>query len=167
LTTKGLAVDGVNNCGSNVHRFKKDRNLMDESLLSFADVGASTIETTPISKMGEFKGRLLYSKQSIVGYGCNDSTISATTTAADGSPNWSMGDEALPLGFFDPKTAEFNDSIENRVRAKLMINFGNPFKDKRGDSIIPELYSGQRPPLRTNMSKVDISQGSPPHGMTI
>jgi hypothetical protein len=114
--------------------------------------------------MGEFKGRLLFSRQSIVGYGCNDSSTSATTTAPDGSPNWSMDDDVLPLGFFDSKTGEFSDSMENRFRAKLMINFGNPYKDKRGDSIVPEAFVSQRPPLRKNMSEINSIQDSPPHG---
>ena len=165
LTTRGLAVEGVNNCGSNVHRYNANRNLMDESLLTLVGVGASSVESTPISKMGEFKGRLLFSKQSIMGYGYNDSTFSPMTTAADGSPNWSMDDDVLPLGFFDPKTGEFNDNMENRYRTKLMINFGNPYKDKRGDSIVPEAFFSQRPPLRKHMTEVDRSaQGSPPHG---
>lgn len=154
----------MNNGGTNVHRLNAQRDLLDEPLLSLVNAGASTIETTTINKMGEFKGRLLFCKQSIMGYGCNDSTFSATSTAADGSPNWSMGDDTLPLGFFDPKTAEFNDSMENRIRAKLFINFGNPYKDKRGDSIVPEKFSSQRPPLRKNMSRIATVQGSPPHG---
>ncbi len=138
---------------------------MDESLLSLVGVGASTVEMTPISKMGEFKGRLLFSKQPIVGYGCNDSTVAAATTAADGSPTWSMSDDVLPSGFFDPKTGEFNDNMENRIRTKLMINFGNPYKDKRGNPIVPEEFISQRPPLRKNMSdNAESPQGSPPHG---
>ncbi len=164
LSTRGLSVEGVNNCGTNVHRVNVKRNLMDEPLLSLINFGASTIERTPISKMGEFKGRLLFSKQPIIGYGCNDSAFSSITTAANGEPNWSIGDDVLPLGFFDPKTAEFNDSIENRMRAKLLINFGNPYKEKRGDSIIPEAFVSQRPPLRKNMSTISTTPGSPPHG---
>ena len=164
LTTRGLAVEGVKNCGTNIHHFKAQQNILDQPLLSLVGVGASTIESTPINRMGEFKGRLLFSKQSVVGYGCNDSTFSTATTAADGSPNWSVSDDVLPLGFFDPKTAEFNDSMENRIRAKLVINFGNPYKDKRGNSIVPEAFFSQRPPLRKNMSRIDTVQGSPPHG---
>ncbi len=165
LSCSGLAVEGVHNSGSNVHHCKNNRSLMDAPLLSLTGVGASTIEMTPIKNMGEFKGRLLFTKQPFMGYGCNDSTISAATTAADGSPIWSMSDESLPLGFFDPKTAEFNDSLENRIRAKLSINFGNPYKTKKGDSIIPEAFMSQRPLFRRRkMSENDDSvQGSPPH----
>ena len=167
LSCSGLAVEGVHNGGSNVHRCKAKRNLMDEPLLSLTGVGASTLQTAPIKSMGEFKGRLLFSRQSIIGYGCNDSTVSAATTAADGSPIWSMNDESLPMGFFDPKTGEFNDSMENRIRAKLAINFGNPFKTKKGDSIIPEAFASQRPSLRRKPSETVLIQGSPPHGKSI
>jgi len=164
LTTRGLSVEGVSNSGTNVHHVNAKRTVMDEPLISLLDIGASTLESTPVNKMGEFKGRLIFSKHSIIGYGCNDNTYSATTTAADGSPKWSIGDDVLPLGFFDPKTAEFNDSVENRIRSKLVINFGNPFKEKRGDSIIPEAFYSQRPPSRKNMSTFSSVLGSPPHG---
>ncbi len=164
LSCVGLAVEGVHNSGSNVHRVKAKRSLMDEPLLSLAGVGVSTLESTPIKNMSEFKGRLLFSRQPIIGYGCNDSTVSAATTAADGSPIWSMADDALPIGFFDPKTAQFNDSLENRIKAKLSINFGNPYKTKKGDSIIPENWTAQRPSFRRKISDTDSNLGSPPHG---
>ena len=64
MTTRGLAVEGVNNCGSNVHRYNAKRDIMDESLLSLVGVGAAAVERRSISKMGEFKGRLLLSKVS-------------------------------------------------------------------------------------------------------
>jgi len=167
LTTRGLAVEGVNNSGTNTHRCIANRSLMDESLITIAGVGASTINEVPISKMGDFKGRLLFSKQPIIGNGCNDSTVSATTTAADGSPVWSMDDDSLPASFFDPQSGEFCDNIETRIRTKLSINFGNPFNDKRGNSIIPEQFASQRPPLRKRIRQHDLdttsAQGSPPH----
>ena len=127
---------------------------------------------TSINKMGDFKERLLWSRQPVVGYGSNDSTGSATTTAADGSPIWSVDDDALPLSFFDPKTGEFTDSVQTRVRARLMINFGNPYKDKRGDSLVPQNYINQRPPLHDEWSQQSESSsltppGSPPHGTSI
>lgn len=167
FTTRGLAVEGVNNDGTNCHRFNTKHSLMDESLLSVAGVGASTLNKTVVSKMGDFKERLLWSRQPIVGYGCNDSTGSATTTARDGSPMWSVDDDALPLNFFNVKTGEFSDSPQVKVRARLSINFGNPYKDKRGDSLIPENYMNQRPPrlrrVDTGPTSPHTPPGSPPH----
>jgi len=72
LTTRGLSVDGVHN-GTNCHRYKVKRTFMDESLLSIAGVGASTVNKMKISKMGDFKERLLFANQPIIGYGSNDS----------------------------------------------------------------------------------------------
>jgi len=167
LTTRGLAVEGVNNDGTNCHRYNTNHSLMDESLLSVAGVGASTLNKTVVSKMGDFKERLLWSRQPVVGYGCNDSTGSATTTARDGSPVWSADDDAFPLNFFNAKTGEFTDSVQIRVRARLSINFGNPYKDKRGDTFIPENYTNQRPQLLRRVDTVPLSPhtppGSPPH----
>jgi hypothetical protein len=122
--------------------------------------------------MGDFKERLLWSRQPVVGYGSNDSTGSATTTAADGSPIWSADDDALPISFFDPKTGEFTDSVQTRIRARLMINFGNPYKDKRGDSLVPQNFINQRPPLQNEWSEQSKSgqmtpPGSPPHGESL
>ena len=115
-----------------------------------------------ISDMGDFRERLLWSRKPVVGYGCNDSTGSAATTAPDGSPCWSVDDDALPTTFFDPKTGDFVDSVQTRVKTRLMINFGNPYKDRRGDSLIPENYSDQRPPLHHEAPDVP-PPGSPPH----
>lgn len=168
FTTRGLAVEGVNNDGTNCHRYNTNHNIMDESLLSVAGVGASTLNKTIVSKMGDFKERLLWSRQPVVGYGCNDSTGSATTTARDGSPIWSADDDAFPLNFFNAKTGEFTDSVQIRVRSRLSINFGNPYKDKRGDTFIPENYMNQRPPLLRRVDTAPLSShtppGSPPHG---
>ena len=115
--------------------------------------------------MGDFKERLLFSNQPIIGYGSNDSVISPISTSPNGSPVWSLSDESLPAALFDPKTGVFVDSAQARVRARLMINFGNPFKSKQGDSIVPEEYASQRPPT-TQKKRPDAStsQGSPPHG---
>lgn len=45
-----------------------------------------------------------------------------------------------------------------------MINFGNPFQDKRGDSIVPENFGAQRPPLVGENGMVPCTPpGSPPH----
>jgi len=67
------------------------------------------------------------------------------------------------MSLFDPVTGEFNDSTQARVRARLMINFGNPYKDRRGDTIVPEKFSGQRPPTKRGISSPLTPQGSPPH----
>jgi len=162
LTTRGLSVEGVNNDGTNSHFYSAKHTSDDESLLAVTGVGASTLNKTNIGHMGDFRERLLWSRAPVVGYGSNGSTGSAATTAADGSPTWSVDDNALPPTFFDLKTGEFCDSVQARVRSRLMINFGNPYKDKRGDSLIPEKFLGQRPPL--HHENLDGSPpGSPPH----
>ena len=162
LTTRGLSVEGVNNDGSDSHYYKAKHTIDDEPLISLTGVGASSLNKSKISVMGDFRERLLWSRKPVVGYGCNDSTGSAATTAPDGSPNWSVDNDALPTTFFDPKTGSFVDSVPTRLKTRLMINFGNPYKDKRGDSLIPEEYASQRPPL--NHEKPDASPpGSPPH----
>lgn len=163
LTIRGLAVEGVNNDGTNSHYYDANHGLMDESLLSVAGVGASGLNKTDVSKMGDFKERLLFSRKPIVGYGCNDSTGSAATTAPDGSPLWSVDDDALPLNFFNLKTGEFSDSVLTRVRARLSINFGNPYRDKRGSTLIPEKNMNQRPPLHQN---IGTPPDSPPHAFS-
>ena len=84
----------------------------------------------------------------MVGYGSNDSAGVAATTAADGSPVWSVDDDAMPLTFFDPKTGVFADSVQARVRSRLMVNFGNPYKEKRANSLIPEKYYSQAPSMQ-------------------
>lgn len=76
------------------------------------------------------------------------SIFSICSYVADGSPKWSVDDDAMPLAFFDPKTGEFEDSTQARVRSKLMVNFGNPYKEKRADSLIPEKFLSQTPSLR-------------------
>ena len=65
----------------------------------------------------------------------------------DGSPAWSVDDDAMPLAFFDNKTVEFTDSAQARVRSKLMVNFGNPYREKRANSMIPEKYLSQSPSM--------------------
>jgi hypothetical protein len=51
----------------------------------------------------------------------------------------------MPLTFFDPKTGAFADSAQARVRSKLMVNFGNPYKEKRAISLIPAFFLSQAP----------------------
>jgi len=171
LTTRGLSVEGVNNDGSNSHHFSANHSVKDESLLALADVGASTMNKATIGKMGDFRERLLWSRQPMVGYGANDSTGSAATTAADGSPIWSVDNDALPLNFFDPTSGEFIDSIQARVKSRTNVNFGNPYKDRRGDSLVPLPFLNQRPTLRydggsspNERSDPLTPPGSPPHG---
>jgi integrator complex subunit 6 len=162
LTTRGLAVEGVNNDGGNSHYYSANHTFGDESLLAVAGLGATMFNETPIGRMGEFRERLLWSRAPVVGYGTNDSLGSASTTTADGSTSWSVDNDALPMSFFDPKTGEFVDTIQSRMRSRLMINFGNPFKDKRGDSLIPESYLHQRPPLQQGAFDDDAGRRTPP-----
>ena len=118
LSTRGIMVEGVTNDGSNVQRCGADPNeVKDQPLLSFAGVGVSTLNETTVAKMGDYRERLLWSRSPVVGYGSNDSCGVAATTAADGSPKWSVDDDAMPMAFFDPKTGEFSDSVQSRVRS--------------------------------------------------
>lgn len=121
----------------------------------------------PTVKMGDYRERLLWTRAPIVGYGSNDCNGVAVTTAADGSPKMSVDDDAMPLSFFDQKTGEFVDSVQTRVKSRLTVHFGNPFKDKRGDTLVPEAFLNQRPPRR-GVRNEDVSgptrpPGSPPH----
>ena len=128
LTTRGLFVGGVPNDGSNVQHCGVKRNIMDDSLLSLAGVGVSQLNATTTTKMGDYRERLLWSRAPVVGYGANDAMGVSSTTAPNGAPIWSVDDDAMPATFFDPRTGEFADSVQARVRARLMVNFGNPYK---------------------------------------
>jgi hypothetical protein len=168
LTTRGLQVEGVNNDGSNAHRYRANHGVDDESLLSITGVGVATLNQTTTVKMGDFRERLLWSRAPVVGFGSNDAAGVAATTAADGSAKWSVDDDAFPTTFFNPVTGEFADSVETRVRSRLMVNFGNPYKDKRGDSLIPEKFLDQSPASQQKEGdSVDhgarTPPGSPPH----
>lgn len=168
LTTRGLLVEGVNNDGSNSQRGRPEPDKHEECLLSLADVGVSCLNQTTTSKMGDYRERLLFSRSPVVGSGSNDAAGVSATTAIDGSPKWSVDDDAMPMTFFDPKTGEFADSVQARVRSRLMVNFGNPFKEKRANSLIPENYLAQAPPSQQRgSSSVPGSPrtppGSPPH----
>uniref|UniRef100_A0A7S2KH20 WW domain-containing protein n=1 Tax=Leptocylindrus danicus TaxID=163516 RepID=A0A7S2KH20_9STRA len=173
LTTKGLCVEGANYGGNYTHKYARDHKVGNESLLALSGVGASTINKTSISRMGNFRDRLLWSRSPVVGYGCNDSAGSAATTAPDGSSTWSVDDDVLPGPFFDPSSGDFVDSMQTRLHARLSINFGNPYKSKRGNCVIPEKFQSQRRPRHISGSfDVDednlpqTPQGSPPHGLT-
>jgi len=165
LTTRGVFADGVNNDGSNVQKIKADHTLDDESLLSLAGIGVSTLNQTTTVKMGDYRERLLWSRAPIVGSGSGV----ASTTAADGSPLWSVDDDVLPISFFDNITGEFNDSVQARVRTRLTVHFGNPFKDRRGDSLIPATFVNQCPHIKRRVSASGDEEdprtppGSPPH----
>jgi len=166
LTTRGLMVEGVNNDGSNAHRCGANPNEYDDqSLLSLAGVGVSTLNETTVAKMGDYRERLLWSRSPVVGSGSNDSCGVAATTAQDGSPRWSVDDDAMPMSFFDPKTGEFADSVQTRLRSRLMVNFGNAYKDKRADSLVPDEYLNQCPSSHQHASVIGDSpqHGSPPH----
>jgi WW domain len=167
LTTRNVFVDGVSNDGSNSQRFRANSKPEDESLLAMAGVGVSTFNKMPTYKMGDYRERLLWTRAPIVGVGSSDCHGVAGTTAPDGSPLWSVDDNVMPLSFFDPKTGEFVDSVQARLRSKLTVHFGNPFKDKRGDSLIPEAFIHQQAPRRRAGSMLDDSTpmtppGSPP-----
>ena len=165
LTVRGLHVEGVPNDGSNSQRCSGSAVDEDPCILALGGVGVSMLNQTLTSKMGDYRERLVYARSPIVGSGSNDLGVAATT-AIDGSPTWSVDDDAFPLTFFDPKTGEFVDSVENRVRTKLAVNFGNPYKEKRGDSIVPEKYLDQIPSRHRKVSQgggTDTPQGSPPH----
>lgn len=128
---RGLHIDGVNNDGSNVHHcgFKIDKSK--ESLLSFAGVGVSELNATTTAKMGDFRERLLWSRAPVVGYGANDSIGVAATTSQNGAPVWSVDNDAMPIAFFDERTGEFVDSVQARLRSRLVVNFGNRKIKKR------------------------------------
>lgn len=159
LTTRGLHVEGVNNDGVNSHHYNSSGNIDDEPLIALAGL-CGTINQTSIAKMGDFREKLNFSPVSFVDYGGSNSSGAAVTTAADGSPTYSVDDDALPLNFFDAKSGEFVDSPQARYRARLQINFGNPFHDKRGGSVCPERYGSQRPQTGNSPS---TPPGSPPN----
>jgi len=161
LTTRGLHVEGVSNDGSNSHRCGRTSRDREECLLSLAGIGVSMMNETSTTKMGDYRERLLFARTPVVGYGSNDAAGVAATTAADGSPVWSVDDDAMPTTFFHPKTGEFSDSVQARVRSKLMVNFGNPYKEKRADSLVPEKYYSQLP--STHQRGISV-MGSPPPG---
>ena len=72
----------------------------------------------------------------------------------------------MPLTFFDPKTGEFSDSAQARIRSKLMVNFGNPYREKRGNSLIPEQYLRQSPSMLRSGDSGSMTLDrptSPPH----
>lgn len=168
VTTRGLHVEGILNDGSNVQQCGATRNIMEESLLSMAGVGVSQLNSTTTAKMGDYRERLLWSRAPVVGYGSNDANGVSATTAADGGPRWSVDDDAMPMAFFNPKTGEFADSVQARLRSRLMVNFGNPYTDRRADSLIPEAYRNQSPSskkrLRNDGDNSPLTPpGSPPH----
>ena len=64
---------------------------------------------TNISKMGDFKERLLFTDQPIIGYGSLDSAVSPISTAVDGSPiSDDISDDSLPSSLFNAETGEFD-----------------------------------------------------------
>lgn len=125
LATKGLYVEGVHNDGSNVQRCGAKRDVNKESLLSFAGVGVSQLNETTTAKMGDYRERLLWCRAPVVGSGANDSMGVSATTSQNGAPVWSVDDDAMPVTFFDGRTGEFADSVQARVRSRLLVNFGN------------------------------------------
>ena len=122
LTTQGLHVEGVNNDGTNTHRYDASNKPEDQPLLALAGL-ANTTSSAPIARMGDFKERLNFTPVSFVDYGT--STGASITTSSNGSPQYSVDDDVLPLNFFDNTTGLFTDSPEARARARLMISFGN------------------------------------------
>lgn len=164
LTTRGLYVDGVNNNGTNSQHCKSASDRSDPCILSMAGVGVSMVNETSTSKMGNFRERLLFTRSPVVGYGFNDCAGISATTAADGSPMWSVDDDALPIAFFDPVTGEFQDSVQARMKSRLMVNFGNPYNEKRADSLIPEKYrSKAKRKFEADARSPHTPPSSPPH----
>lgn len=168
LLTKGLHVEGVNNGGSNSQQYGKSAADTQECLLSLGGVGASTLNKTSTTKMGDYRERLVFSRSPVVGYGSNDAAGVAATTAIDGGPVWSVDDDAMPVAFFDTRTGEFADSVQARIRSKLMVNFGNPYKEKRANSLVPEKFFSQAPSMHQGgigllAGSSRTSPGSPPH----
>lgn len=164
LTSRGIHVEGVNYDGTNSQRCRTFPKQREESALTLAGVGASTVNETTVAKMGDYRERLLFSKAPIVGHGSNDCAGVAANTAVDGSPRWSVDDDAMPTAFFDPVTGDFTDNVHTRVKARLMVNFGNPYKEKRGDSLIPEKYLKDAPSSSHQHGSDDRTPpGSPPH----
>jgi hypothetical protein len=168
LTTRGLFVEGASNDGSNVQQCGATHDVMEDSLLSFAGVGVSQMNATTTAKMGDYRERLLWSRAPVVGNGSNDSFGVSATTAVDGGPKWSVDDDAMPMTFFNQQTGEFMDSVQARVRSRLMVNFGNPYKDRRADSLIPEDFRMQSPSSKKGLiDRTDggslTPPGSPPH----
>lgn len=169
LTTRGLFAEGVVNDGSNMQQCGAIRDAMEESLLSVAGVGVSQLNATSTARMGDYRERLLWSRAPVVGYGSNDAAGVSATTAANGAPKWSVDNDAMPMTFFNPKTGEFSDSVQARVRSRLMVNFGNPYKDKRADSLVPDDYLSHSPSNKKGLGIDDgmspmTPPGSPPHG---
>ena len=164
-TVRDLNVEGVKS-DNNVHTYLS--RLETNSLLALSGVGCSSYNECDISKMGSYRDRLFYSRSPVIGYGCNDSCGSAATTACDGSSTWSCNDDVLPSTFFNAH-GEFIDSVQTRLYARLSINFGNPYKSKRGNNAIPESFISQRRPRKMNGSfdcendRSTAGVGSPPH----
>jgi hypothetical protein len=90
LSVRGLHAEGVPNDGSNSqhcgstgfinNESTKVQNSKYECLLTIGGVGASTLNQTCTTKMGEYRERLLFSRSPVVGYGSNDAAgVSATT----------------------------------------------------------------------------------------
>jgi hypothetical protein len=163
LTTRGLRVEGVCNGGSNI------QSCGGASLLAIAGVGVSTLNDVSTARMGDYKERLVLSRSPIVGYGSNDNAGVASTTAADGSPIWSVDDSALPVTFFDGTTGEFKDSVHARSLSKIMVNFGNPFREQRASSLIPQKFLSHAPSMQrqeavgSDLPSPGTPPGSPPH----
>ena len=167
ITIRGLHAEGIRNDGGNTQYGSKPAEA-EECPLTLAGVGVSTLNHTSTVKMGEYRERLIFSRSPVVGSGSNDCAGVSATTAVDGSATWSVDDDALPSTFFDPRTGEFADSLQARVRSKLMVNFGNPYRESRADSLIPEKYLHQAPSMQQGgfgsvLGSPRTPPGSPPH----
>eukprot|EP00956_Cyclotella_meneghiniana_P018943 scaffold31990_cov95-Cyclotella_meneghiniana.AAC.4 len=157
LTCRGLHVEGTNNDGVNSHRYPVSQSPDEKPLIALVNIGADTINQTSISVMGDFRERLNWSQVPLTGYGGSNAIGSAVTTAPDGSPALSVEDEVFPLTFFNPESGDFVDTPQARSRARMAINFGNPFDEKRGGSLVPEKYESQRPSTpSTSPSRDDV-----------
>lgn len=104
-------MEGVNNDGANTHHCNLNHKPEDEPLIALACVGAETTNSQPVSIMGDFKERLNWNNSTFVDYGGSNAGGASVTTASDGSPKYSVDDDALPLSFFDSATGEFVVSV--------------------------------------------------------
>jgi hypothetical protein len=141
-TAQRIFLDGVKK-EADSHRF----NLCDEtekSVLVLSSIGASNFAEQKISKMGDYRERLFWSSQPFIGNAYSVREESTMGTGSDDAHLFSVDDDVLPMHYFDSNTGEF-DTPQAKFRSKVSVNFGNPFKTKRGDAFCPKMYERMSP----------------------